>query len=228
MKTFLALGLGLGLSGSLFAAEQKATIKVYGMTCQMCANGVAGSVKNLKGVKSAEVSVKEGQAVVVYDNAQVTVEQIKVVVHPEAIIHSMVEFTDGSIIAQLSITDMRLPIQYALTYPQRWQTGLDAVDFLNIKTLTFQRPDLERFPALSLATQVGRKGGTFPSVLNAADEEAVGAFLEGKLKFTDIYNVVESVVRKHKSIAPSNLKAIYDADLWAREQAKSLISRKAK
>ena len=159
---------------------------------------------------------------------QLSVDQIEVVVHPEAIIHSMAEFKDGSVIAQMSITDMRLPIQYALTYPERWDTGLKAVDFFDIKKLTFLRPDWKRFPALSLAIEVGRKCGTLPCVLNAADEEAVEAFLKGKLKFTDIYEVVEGVVRQHRRVMQPDLQAIYRADQWAREQARGLIARKVK
>jgi len=159
---------------------------------------------------------------------QLKVEQIEVVVHPEAIIHSMAEFTDGSVLAQLSITDMRLPIQYALTYPQRWDTGLKPLDLFDIKRLTFQRPDLKKFPALSLAIHAGKMGGTFPCALNAADEEAVDAFLNRKLKFCDIYGVVERVVNHHRSINRPDLKAVFEADAWAREQAKSIISEKVK
>ena len=104
------------------------------------------------------------------------VDDIEVVVHPEAIIHSMVEFTDGSIVAQLGVTDMRLPIQYALTYPRRWKTGLKSVDFTRLGQLTFQKPNYKKFPSLALGIDVGRRGGTLPAVLNAADEVAVEAF----------------------------------------------------
>jgi len=156
---------------------------------------------------------------------QLDVSQIEVVVHPEAIIHSMVEFIDGSIIAQLSITDMRLPIQYALTYPQRLGSGLKGLDFFKLKRLTFHKPDLNKFPALSLALYTGRKGGTLPSVLNAADEVAVEAFLKKKIRFSDIYQVVERVVLKHKSTKRPTLKNILEADQWAREESKRIIVR---
>ena len=112
------------------------------------------------------------------------VEDIEVVIHPEAIIHSMVGFKDGSILAQLGVTDMRLPIQYALTYPDRWESGLAQIDFAQLGTLTFKKPDFKKFPALALAFDVARRGGTLPAVLNAADEEAVEAFLNGQLKFS--------------------------------------------
>jgi 1-deoxy-D-xylulose-5-phosphate reductoisomerase len=157
---------------------------------------------------------------------QLNIKQIEVVIHPEAIIHSMVEFKDGSILAQLSTTDMRLPIQYALTYPQRWDSGLRGVNFFELKRLNFQKPDLNKFPSLSLAIDVGRKGGTLPSVLNAVDEEAVDAFLRKKIRFLDIYRIVESVVRKHKVIKRPTLGNIMESDGWAREEAQKIISRK--
>jgi len=119
------------------------------------------------------------------------VENIKVVVHPQAIIHSMVEYQDGSIIAQLGVTDMRLPIQYALTYPQRLPTGLKFLDFVKLKKLTFEQPNFKKFPLLQLAFYVAKQGGTLPSVLNAADEVVVDAFLKRKIKFTRITKIVE-------------------------------------
>lgn len=153
-----------------------------------------------------------------------TVDQIEVVIHPEAIIHSMVGFRDGSVIAQLGITDMRLPIQYALTYPDRWDGGWPEVDFSAIGQLTFARPDLAKFPSLGLAMDVARKGGTQPSVLNAADEEAVAAFLRGALPFTAIFRVVERVLSRHQTIRRPGLKAILEADRWAREEAQAVIA----
>jgi len=149
--------------------------------------------------------------------------QIEVVVHPEAIIHSMVEFNDGSIIAQLGVTDMRLPIQYALTYPERMDTGLKGVDFARLGQLSFQKPDVNKFPALGLAFYAAKKGGTLPSVLNAADEEAVDAFLEGKISLTKIFKVVEKVCLKHKIESNPTLNQILEADQWAREEARKLL-----
>jgi 1-deoxy-D-xylulose-5-phosphate reductoisomerase len=152
-----------------------------------------------------------------------TVDQVQVVIHPEAIIHSMVEFKDGSIIAQMGITDMRLPIQYALTYPHRLGTGLASTDFYHLKQLTFGKPDFKRFPSLALALRVAREGGTFPSVLNAADEVAVDAFLNQKINFTGIYRIVERTVRRHRIVRDPDLKQILEADIWARAQATRLI-----
>ena len=154
-----------------------------------------------------------------------TMDEIEVVVHPEAIIHSMVSFCDGSIIAQLAITDMRLPIQYALTYPERWDSGFKDFNFFDIKQFTFQKPDVKKFPSLGLAMYVAKKGGTLPSVLNAADEEAVEAFLEEKIKFTEIYDVVEKVIKKHKSKNNPNLNEILAADEWAREETRKVMTK---
>ena len=151
------------------------------------------------------------------------VEQIEVLIHPEAVIHSMVEFTDGSILAQLGVTDMRLPIQYALTYPKRLTTGLNEMDFFKLKRLTFKRPDLNKFPSIKLCFYAGKKGGTLPAVLNAANEVAVEAFLSKRLPFSKIYKIVEKVVLKHKILTASSLEEIWQADDWAREQARRLI-----
>ncbi len=151
------------------------------------------------------------------------VDQIEILIHPESIIHSMVEFIDGSILAQLGVTDMRIPIQYALTYPSRDDTGLSPLNFLKQKTLTFEKPDLRKFPSLSLCCQVARKGGTLGSVLNAANEEAVDAFLKEKIKFSQIYKIVERVVRKHKIIKNPDLDVILQADEWARQEAQKGI-----
>lgn len=153
------------------------------------------------------------------------VDEIEVVVHPEAIIHSMVRFKDGSILAQLGVTDMRIPIQYALTYPDRCPTGLAHLDLIRLGQLRFEKPDIRKFPSLALAFHAGRKGGTLPSVLNAADEVAVNAFLNGKIRFSQIYRIVERTVLKHRVKASPVLQDIRDADVWAREEAIRLTGR---
>lgn len=149
--------------------------------------------------------------------------QIDVVVHPQSIIHSMVEFHDGSVIAQLGKADMRVPIQYALTYPERVVANYPKLDFKTLSALTFSEPDTVTFPALELAFTVGRRGGTLPCVFNAANEEAVYSFLRGEIRFLDIGAVVQSVVESHKMLAKPNLDDIYHADLWARTQAKDYL-----
>ena len=150
-------------------------------------------------------------------------DQIKVLVHPEAIIHSMVEFADGSLLAQLGVTDMRLPIQYALTYPERLPTGLKNLDLAKLGSLNFQSPDLKKFPCLGLAFEAARQAGSMPAVLNAADEEAVEAFLRGKIDFLSIYKVVEKVVLRHTIVRNPTLQAILEADQWARQEARNIL-----
>ncbi|MFA6378382.1 MAG: 1-deoxy-D-xylulose-5-phosphate reductoisomerase [Candidatus Omnitrophota bacterium] len=151
------------------------------------------------------------------------VHEIEVAIHPESIVHSMVEFCDGSVLAQLGVTDMRIPIQYALTYPKRMETKLPAMDFFKQKQLTFLKPDFKKFPALALCYEVARKGKTFGSVLNAANEEAVEAFLKGKICFSRITQIVEKVVLWHKPLKALTMEEILQADRWAREKARGLI-----
>ena len=145
-------------------------------------------------------------------------DRIKILIHPEAVVHSMVEFLDGSCIAQLGITDMRLPIQYALTYPQRINAGLASLDFTQVKQLNFARPNFRKFPCLALAYEALKKDGTMPAVLNAANEELVAMFLDSKIRLTDIAKGVEGTMRKHKVVKNPNLNDILEADKWAREQ----------
>jgi len=151
--------------------------------------------------------------------------QIKVLVHPEAIIHSMVEFADGCLLAQLGVTDMRLPIQYALTYPERLPTGLKSLDLAGLGSLNFQKPDLNKFPCLGLGLEAARVGGSMPAVLNAADEEAVEAFLKGKINFLSIYKALEKVVCHHTIVKNPSLQAILQADEWARQEARKIIGK---
>jgi 1-deoxy-D-xylulose-5-phosphate reductoisomerase len=150
------------------------------------------------------------------------VEKIKVLIHPEALIHSMVEFSDGVIMAQLSVTDMRVPIQYALTYPKRLNNGLAGIDFYRLSKLHFAKPDLGKFPALGLAYQAARDLGTMPAVLNAANESSVESFLKKKINFLTITKIVEKVMQRHRRIACPDLNQIMRADAWAREEAASL------
>ena len=145
------------------------------------------------------------------------VDDIDIVVHPQSIIHSMVEFVDGSVIAQLGVADMRIPIQYALTYPDRKPNNLNKLDLVSLGKLTFEKPDLDVFPCLSLAIEAIKIGGTMPSVLNAANEAVVELFLEEKIRFYDIPHVIEKVMSKHKSIQNPSLENILDSDKWARE-----------
>jgi 1-deoxy-D-xylulose-5-phosphate reductoisomerase len=153
-------------------------------------------------------------------------DNIKVLIHPQSIIHSMVEFIDGSVKAQLSYPDMRLPIQYALSYPERLANHqLPRLDWEDIKELTFTSPDFDSFPCLKLAIEAGKKGGTYPSALCAADEVAVELFLSGRIKFTDIARLVGQALEEHQAISHPTLEEIMAADNRARERVRQLVSR---
>jgi len=156
----------------------------------------------------------------------VPLENIEVVIHPQSIVHSFVEFVDGSIKAQLSLPDMRLPIQYALFYPERPPSELPRLDISNMGPLTFEAPDLGKFPCLRLALEAGRKGGTYPAVLAAADEVAVDLFLEGRIRFVDIATVVEEALAQHQSIPHPSLEQILAADAWARESVLKIETKR--
>jgi len=147
-------------------------------------------------------------------------DKIKVVLHPASIVHSMVELADGSTKAQLGVPDMRLPIQYALSYPERWgNPSLPKLDFARPQSLTFAPIDMARYPCLMLAFEAGRSGGTYPAALSAADEIAVAFFLEGRIGFLDIPRLLEHVLEEHRSIARPSLDDILEADTRARESA---------
>ncbi len=151
-------------------------------------------------------------------------ERIDVVVHPQSIIHSMVEFTDGSVLAQLSRTDMCFPIQYALTWPRRVKGGLRPLDFPALAKLEFEAPRTADFPALGLARRAGLAGGTLPAVYNAANEVAVDAFRAGKISFPGIWQCVTTVMDIHQIHPPASLDAVVAADRWARETAAAFIA----
>ena len=151
-------------------------------------------------------------------------DRIEVVVQPQSIIHSMIQFTDGSVLAQLGMPDMRLPIQYAFTYPQRYPVrGAKAIDWKTLGSLEFFAPDPEKFPSLPLAYEAGKAGGTMPCVLNGANEVAVYAFLRREISFTRIFDVVRTVMERHTVCRDVSLDAIRSADAWARRCAASLL-----
>lgn len=150
-------------------------------------------------------------------------ERIDVLVHPEAAVHSMIELIDGTVFAQISLPDMRLPIQYAITYPARFRTKVEFLNFSKIKNLSFRKPDPDKFPSLRLAREALRRGGTYPAVLNAADEEAVRNYLKGKMKFSRIPAVIEKVLEHHKRvIIEPSIGDIMGAESWAREETVKL------
>jgi len=154
----------------------------------------------------------------------VQLDQIRVVIHPQSIIHSMVEFVDGSVLAQLGRPDMRLPIQYALLYPERVASELPRLEIASMKTLTFEEPDLERFPCLALGYRAAEIGGTMPAVLNAANEAAVGLFLRERIAFLDIPRLLTEVMEKHEVCHDLTLETILAADAWARDTVRKEVS----
>ena len=156
---------------------------------------------------------------------EVAVENIDVHIHPQSIVHSMVEYVDGSVIAQMGMPDMRVPIAYALAYPERLKLDFPTLDFFSVQTLTFQEPDLSRFPCLDLAFNACKAGGTMPAVLNASNEVAVQAFLDKRIPFLGIARLVDRVMQEHELAPAKELQAILAADTWARQRTEEIIDR---
>ena len=155
----------------------------------------------------------------------VSYDQIDVVVHPQSIVHSMVQFRDGTVMAQLGCTDMRLPIEYALTYPERVESKFPRVDFFKLGQLTFMEPDLETFKGLKLAFSAGRTGGTMPCIMNAANEVAVEAFLKGQSGFLKIYDLIERAMDAGNVVYNPTLEQLLEADQWAREFTRKNLTK---
>ncbi len=175
-------------------------------------------------IDSATLMNKGLEVIEVHWLFHVSIADVQVLIHPQSIVHSMVEFVDGSVKAQLSLPDMRLPIQYALSYPNRLPNAtLPAFDWSDFADLTFTQPDITKFPCLRLAIEAGTKGGTYPAVLCAADEVAVDLFLKERLRFIDIPVIVEKVLEKHDGVSHPSIEAIKAADNWAREEAFKVI-----
>jgi 1-deoxy-D-xylulose-5-phosphate reductoisomerase len=155
-------------------------------------------------------------------------DDVDVVVHPQSIVHSMVEFTDGATVAQLSDPDMRLPIGYALAYPERSTVSFGALDWSTARSLDFEPPDVDAFPCLALAYQAGRMGGTAPACLNAANEVAVAAFLDSVIPWSAIAEVIKDVLEEHDGTTPNTVDVVIDADRWARERARQTVQQRAR
>ena len=153
----------------------------------------------------------------------VEMDRVEVVIHPQSIVHSMVEFADGSTLAQLSYSNMRFPIQYAVTWPDRVPNTLPPLDFSKLSKLEFFTPRYDDFPAMNLARRAGETGGTLPAVMNAANEIAVAAFLNRQVRFPDIWRIVEEVMNRHAPVAHPDLDAILQADQWARNEAQGCV-----
>lgn len=170
-------------------------------------------------IDSATMMNKGLEVIEAHHLFHVSVEQVQVVVHPQSIVHSMVEFCDGSVLAQLGIPDMRIPISYALAYPERLTNALPSLDLFHVQTLNFYPPDLQRFPCLSFAFEAARMGGTMPAVLNAANEIAVQAFLDSTIAFLDIPAVIDATMAQHTPVPVTDATVAIQADRWAREWA---------
>jgi 1-deoxy-D-xylulose-5-phosphate reductoisomerase len=167
-----------------------------------------------KGLEAIEASILFG----------VSIDKVEIIIHPQSVVHSMVEYVDGSVIAQLSNPDMKLPIQYALTYPERLPSNIKPLNLIEINKLEFYNPDFNKFPCLNFAYYAARKGYTAPAVMNAANETAVAAFLSKEIKFTDIAKIVGRTVKAHKISKSTSLDAFIEADCWARHYAEKLIN----
>ncbi|MCG3203569.1 MAG: 1-deoxy-D-xylulose 5-phosphate reductoisomerase [Elusimicrobia bacterium] len=179
-------------------------------------------------VDSATLMNKGLEAIEAHLLFGVPMEKISIVIHPQSIVHSLVEFSDGAHLAQLSHPDMRLPIQYAMTHPRRIKTSVKPLDLAKVGRLDFAEPDFSRFPCLQLALSAGRRGGTAPTALSSSNEVAVRAFIDKKISFMAIPKVVAGVLKKHKVRNSPTLDDVLEVDNWARIEAQKIIERKGK
>ena len=209
-------------SGGPFRGKKRSELE--SVTLAQCLNHPNWSMGKKITVDSSTLANKGLEVIEAHWLFNMPYEKIDVVVHPQSIIHSLVEFCDGSVIAQLGEPDMRLPIQYALSYPCRYHKAFDQLDLIKAGTLTFEAPDMEAFPSLRIAIDCGKAGGTLPCVFNAANEEAVYAFLDNKIKYLDIPYITEKVASLHKNIAVPCIDDIERADAEARAAAQSIIA----
>ncbi|WP_338555995.1 1-deoxy-D-xylulose-5-phosphate reductoisomerase [Paenibacillus sp. KS-LC4] len=209
--------LTLTASGGSFRDRTREQLK--GVTVAEALNHPNWSMGAKITIDSATMANKGLEVIEAHWLFDVTYDQIHVLVHPESIIHSYVEFTDHSVIAQLGLPDMRVPIQYALTYPHRYPTPTGRLDLAAIGKLHFREMDFERYPCLRLAFECGKAGQSAPTVYNAANEVAVARFLAGEIEFLDIERTIEEVLSRHPVTVVDTLEAIADVDAWARQMA---------
>ena len=209
-------------SGGPFRGKKRSELET--VTLAQCLNHPNWSMGKKITVDSSTLANKGLEVIEAHWLFNMPYEKIDVVVHPQSIIHSLVEFCDGSVIAQLGEPDMRLPIQYALSYPCRYHKAFDQLDLIKAGTLTFEAPDMEAFPSLRIAIDCGKAGGTLPCVFNAANEEAVYAFLDNKIKYLDIPYITEKVASLHQNIAVPCIEDLERADAEARAAAQSIIA----
>lgn len=208
-------------SGGPFRGRKRSELE--NVTLAQCLNHPNWSMGKKVTLDSSTLANKGLEVIEAHWLFNMPYEKIAVVVHPQSIVHSLVEFCDGSVIAQMGDPDMRLPIQYALSWPERYPYAFDQLDLVKYGSLTFEAPDLEAFPSLKIAIDCGKAGGTLPCAFNAANEEAVNAFLEGKIKYLDIPYITATVTQKHRSVAIPTIEDIETADAAARKAAQEVI-----
>ena len=208
-------------SGGPFRGKKRSELE--NVTLAQCLNHPNWSMGKKVTLDSSTLANKGLEVMEAHWLFNMSYEKIAVVVHPQSIVHSLVEFCDGSVIAQMGDPDMRLPIQYALSWPERYPYAFDQLDLVKYGTLTFEAPDLEAFPSLAIAIECGKAGGTLPCAFNAANEEAVNAFLEGKIKYLDIPYITASVTQEHHNVLVPTLEDIEAADAAARVAAQAVI-----
>lgn len=210
-------------SGGPFRGKKRAELE--NVTLAQCLNHPNWSMGRKITVDSSTLANKGLEVIEAHWLFNMPYEKIDVVVHPQSIVHSLVEFCDGSVIAQLGEPDMRLPIQYALSYPERFDYAFDQLDLVKAAALTFEKPDTEAFPSLRIAVECGKAEGCLPCVFNAANEEAVYAFLDDKIKYLDIAYITEKVTSMYHNISNPSIEDIEAADTQARAMARDLISK---
>lgn len=209
-------------SGGPFRGKKRSELE--NVTLAQCLNHPNWSMGRKITVDSSTLANKGLEVIEAHWLFNMPYDKIDVVVHPQSIVHSLVEFCDGSVIAQLGEPDMRLPIQYALSWPERFDYTFEQLDLVKAGTMTFEEPDTEAFPSLKIAVECGKAGGTLPCVFNAANEEAVYAFLADKIKYLDIPYITAKVTEQHKNILQPCIEDIEVADAAARAAARDIIA----
>ena len=215
--------LVLTASGGPFFSKSREQLE--GVTVEEALNHPTWEMGPKITIDSATLMNKGLEVIEAYHLFGVQPDHISIVIHPQSIIHSMVEFVDGTVLAQMSITDMKSAILYALAYPDRWDSNLPRLDLLSLSALEFHPPDRDKFPCIRLAYQALESGQTFPTALNAANEVAVHSFLSGSLPFSSIPEVIEEVLNQHQPIPMNDLETVLEADRQARRKAEEIIPK---
>ncbi len=211
-------------SGGPFRGKKRADL--VGVSVEQCLSHPTWKMGRKITIDSASLMNKGLEVIEAKQLYNVSYEQIQVVVHPQSIVHSMVQYVDGSVIAQLGSTDMRLPIQYALTYPERMECPAPKLDFWQMHDLHFEKPDTDTFKGLALAYEAGKIGGSMPCAMNAANEIAVDAFLHKQISFLDIYDIIEDAMQSHITLIEPELEDLFEVDAKIREYVKGKLSKK--